>query len=110
MSKKSFEPNWTDYKNASLSDLAIDATNPNNISKKVLSERETFKRLLSHARIVGCEKDMMILYSKYTKLFNNCTNEKEKKDISKLLSVEIYRLLGGGGELYVDEQLVCKDN
>jgi hypothetical protein len=25
-------------------------------------------------------------------------------------AVEMYRLLGGGGELYINNELVCKDN
>jgi hypothetical protein len=38
-----------------------------------------------------------------------CPNEKERADMAKLGCVEMYRLLGGGGELYVNSQLVCKD-
>ena len=91
-------------------DLKIDATDPNNLSNKVLDERETRKRLLNHARLVGCEKDMLLLFAKWDKLFRTCTNEKERKDIGKLAAVDVYRLLGGGGELYVDGQLVVKDN
>ena len=88
----------------------IDMTDPNNLSNKVLEERETRKRLLSHARRVGCEKDMLILFAKADNLLKNCTNEKERLDIAKLFVVETYRLLGGGGELYVNNQLVCKDD
>lgn len=81
-----------------------------NISNKVLNEFETRKRLLNHARLVGCEKDMLLLFAKYDKLLRNCTNEKERDDIGKLGAVETYRLLGGGGELYIDGQLVIKDD
>ena len=88
----------------------IDATDSNNLSNKVLSERETRFRLLNHARLVGCEGDMRILFDKYDKLLRNCTNQKERNDISKLGAYEMYRLLGGGGELYVDGNLVAKDN
>lgn len=87
----------------------IDANDPNNLSNKVLEERETRKRLLTHARLLGCERDMLLLFAKYDKLLRNCNNEKERSDIAKLGAVEMYRLLGGGGELYVDGQLVCKD-
>lgn len=98
-----------------LRDLAggetkIDATDPNNLSNKVLSERETRKKLLNHARLVGCEKDMMLLFAKYDKLLRNCSNEKEREDIGKMGAVETYRLLGGGGELYINNELVCKDD
>ena len=88
---------------------AIDATDPNNLSKRVLEERETRKRLLTHARLIGCERDMLLLFAKYDKLMRNCTNDRERADIAKLGAYETYQLLGGGGELYVDGQLVAKD-
>lgn len=88
----------------------LDASNPENLSDKVLSERETRKRLLTHARLLGFEKDMLLLFAKYDRLLRICTNEKERLDISKLGAVEMYRLLGGGGELYIDGQLVIKDS
>lgn len=91
-----------------LEDWQIDATNPDNLSDKVLSERQTRQRLLTHARMVGCEKDMMLLFIKFDKLMKNCTNEKERADIAKLGVVEMYRLLGGGGELFINGQLVAK--
>lgn len=88
----------------------IDLNDPNNLSNKVLREQETRRRLLTHARLVGCEKDMLLLFAKYDRLLRNCTNDKERADIAKLGAVETYQLLGGGGELYVDGQLVCKDS
>lgn len=87
----------------------IDADDPNNLSNKVLKEQETRKRLLNHARTLGFEKDMLILFAKYDKLLRNCTNDAERADIAKLGAVEAYKLLGGGGELYVNGQLVMKD-
>ena len=87
----------------------VDANNANNLSNKVLEEQETRRRLLTHARMVGCEREMLLLFAKYDKLMRNCTDEKERADIAKLGAVETYQLLGGGGELYVDGQLVCKD-
>lgn len=88
----------------------IDATDINNLSAKVLPEQETRKRILGHARLRGCEREMLMLFAKYDKLLRNCTNEKERKDMGQLACVEVYRLLGGGGELYVNQQLVCKDS
>jgi len=88
----------------------IDASKAENLSSKVLSERETRRRLLSHARIVGMEKEMLLLFAKFDNLMRNCTNAQERADIAKLGSYEVYRLLGGGGELYVDGQLVAKDD
>ena len=90
-------------------DGKIDATNPDNLSDRVLSERETRKRLLTHARIVGCERDMMLLFAKYDKLIRTCSNDQERADMAKIGAVEMYKLLGGGGELYVNNELVCKD-
>ena len=88
----------------------IDATNPDNLSDRVLEERETRKRFLTHARERGCEREMLILFAKYDGLMRNCTNQKEREDMRKLGALEVYRLLGGGGELYVDGQLVMKDD
>lgn len=88
----------------------IDASKEENLSKKVLGEKETRKRLLTHARLVGCERDMLLLFAKYDKLMRSCTNDKERADMAKLACVDVYRLLGGGGELFVDGQLVCKDS
>jgi hypothetical protein len=101
---------WSDLKNLTIPDIKIDATDPNNLGNRVASERETRSRLLTHARMVGCEKDMLLLFAKFDKLMRNCTNDKEREDMRKLGAVEVYRLLGGGGELYVDGQLVCKDD
>jgi hypothetical protein len=88
----------------------IDITDPANLSNKVLPEQETRKRLLSHARLVGCEKEMIIVLNKYDKLLRNCKNDGERRDISKLGCYEIYKLLGGNGRLYVNNQLVAKDD
>ena len=93
----------------SIGDIKIDASDPGNLSNKVLSEKETRKRILKHARLIGFEQDMLKLWEKYDNLLRNCTNEKERADIAKLGAVETYRLLGGGGELYIDGQLVMKD-
>lgn len=88
----------------------IDLSDPRNLSQKVMDEKETRKRLLKHARLVGCEPEMKMLLEKYDKLLRNCTNESERADISKLGAYEVYRLLGGGGELYINNQLVAKDD
>jgi hypothetical protein len=88
----------------------INAADPNNLSNTVLKEQETRKRLLKHAKLLGCEGDMKLIFEKYDKLLRNCTNDKERADISKLGAYEVYSLLGGGGELYVNGQLVAKDD
>lgn len=93
-----------------MSEFKIDGTDPKNLSSKIMQEKETRKRLINHARIVGCEKEMLLLFDKADGMMRNCKNEKEKIDMGKYFIVEVYKLLGGGGELYVDGQLVCKDN
>jgi hypothetical protein len=92
-----------------MSDLLIDATDPNNLSGKVMPEQETRKKILYHAKMVGCEGDMLKLFAKIDKLMRNCTNSKEREDIGKMGAYEVWRLLGGGGQLYVDGQLVADD-
>lgn len=99
----------TFFRDVSSEITKIDAGDASNLSNKVMGERETRTKLLTHAREIGAEKEMLILFAKYDKLLRNCSNEKERKDIGKLGSVEIYYVLGGGGELYVDGELVCKD-
>jgi hypothetical protein len=90
-------------------DYRVDATDPNNLNNAVLAEQEARKRLLTHSRIVGCEKEMLLLFAKADKSMRVCTNEKERTDMGKLFAIEVYRLLGGGGELYINGELVCKD-
>lgn len=97
-------------KNVDTTIHKIDLDDPTNHSDKVLSERETRKRLLSHATMVGCHKDMLLLFAKFDRLLRNCTNDTERSDIGKMGAVEMYQLLGGGGELYIDGQLVIKDD
>lgn len=101
---------WSDiYKETTFSITKIDATDTSNLSDKVLSERETRSRLLNHARLVGCEQDMLLLFVKADKMMRTCTNEKEKQDMGKLFAVQVYSLLGGGGQLYINNELVCDD-
>ena len=102
--------------NDSGSFTPIDATKAENLSDKVLDERETRKRLLNHARIAefergltGLEREMLMLFARADKALKSCPNEQERRDMGKLFAVEAYRILGGGGELYVDGQLVVKD-
>lgn len=92
-----------------MSDLLIDATDVNNLSGKVMPEQETRRKILYHAKQVGCEGDMLKLFAKIDKLMRNCTNAKEREDIGKMGAYEVWRLLGGGGQLYVDGQLVADD-
>src|SRR5579859_3967859 len=100
------QPDWTDFRNFSIPDIKIDFDDPNSYSNKILPEQESRKRILTHARLVGCEKEMMLLFAKYNKLLKACTNEKERLDIGKLAAVEVFRLLGDTGSLTVNGELV----
>ena len=97
-------------KNLTVGGTSIDAKIANNLSSKVVNEKETRRRFLANAKKMGCEREMRILLSKYDSLLRNCTNDRERVDISKLGAVAVYRLLGGGGELYVNGELVVKDD
>lgn len=87
----------------------IDLSDPNNLSNKVLSEKETRQKLLLKARAEGYEKDLLLIFAKYEKLMKNAKDDKERKDIAKLGAFEVWKLVGSGGELYVDNELVAKE-
>jgi hypothetical protein len=89
--------------------MKINGADPANISNRVLSEQETRRRILGRARELGCEQDMKTILNKYDRLLRNCTNEQERKAIAQLGVYDMYALLDKGGELYVDGQLVYKD-
>ena len=76
---------------------------------KVLDEKETRKKLFEYAKRRGFEQDLIRLLNKYDNLMKNCTNEKERKDIGKLGSYEVFCLFNKGGDFYVDGQLVYSD-
>jgi hypothetical protein len=84
----------------------IDLTNPANLNDNVLPEYETRKKLLNHARSIGCEREMMMIFAKYDRLARTCKNDSERMDISKLGATEIYFLIGGGGDLVINGELV----
>ena len=94
MSKKDNGEGLSIIKNLSIGDLKIDASNPDNISKKVATEKETRGAMLKHARRLGCEREMLILFAKYDNLLRNCTSEEERKGISQLGAYEVGKLLG----------------
>lgn len=93
-----------------MSNLLIDATDVNNLSDKVMPEQETRRKILHHAKQVGCEGDMLKLFCKIDKLMINCTNAREREDIGKMGAYEVWNLLGGGGQLYVGGQLIADDS
>lgn len=88
----------------------IDLTDTNNISNKVVSEKDSRRKWLMKARQEGYEKDMLLLFSKYDRLMRLAKDDKERADIAKLGVLEVYKLMGGGGKLYVDGQLVANED
>ncbi len=111
-----------------FSKIIMDSTNPDDISKKVTSEKETRAKFLTVAKWAGRERDMLVLFAKFDKQMRECNNEDKRKDISKIGAIEVYRLLGEcfaslkssntlqipgldshKGELWVDGELVYKD-
>jgi hypothetical protein len=106
----------------------IDLNNPDELSEKVTSERETRRKFLTVAHWAGRDQDMLQLFAKFDKLMRTCDDEAKRKDISKVGAIEVYKLLGEcfsslknsnalqipgldshSGELWVDGELVYKD-
>jgi hypothetical protein len=111
-----------------MSDFLMDSTNPDDLSNKVTSEKETRSKFLTVARWAGRDRDMLLLFAKFDKLMRSTQDEDKKKDISKVGAIEVYKLLGEcfaslkasnslvipgldshSGELWVDGELVYKD-
>ena len=75
---------------------------------KVLSEWETRKNLLAHAKAIGAEGDLIQFFNKYDKLLRECKNEQERKQISIMANAELYRALGCFDGLSVDNQVIIE--
>lgn len=78
----------------------------NEYCDRVASEKETRKKLLSWARQLGYEKDMLVLFAKFDGMIKNCHNEEERKDMAKLGWAETLKLMGSYGTFLVDGQVV----
>ena len=108
--------------------LQMDTSNPDDLSNKVTSEKETRKKFLTVAKWAGRDKDMLMLFAKFDKLQRETNDEAKLKDIAKIGATEVYKLLGECfaslknsnalvipgldshmGELWVDGELVYKD-
>lgn len=85
-------------------------------NEKVVSEKETRKKILADAARIGAEFEVQRVFNQVDLMLLKCTNEKEAEDIKKLGIITIYKILGGGGELYLKFKnkenfvLVCKDD
>lgn len=78
----------------------------NDLSDRVASERETRNKLLSWARQLGYEKDMLLLFAKFDKMLKHCTNEEERKDMAKLGWSETLKLMGSYGTFLMDGKVI----
>lgn len=78
----------------------------NNFNDRTMSERDTRSKLLSWARQLGYEKDMLMLFAKFDKLLKNCTNELERKDIATLGWAETLKLMGSYGTFFMDGKVI----
>lgn len=107
MSKKDIEEGRSIIRDLSVPDFKFDASDPNNISKKVLDERETRKKFLNRAKQIGREKEMLMVLAKYDNLLRSCSNADERKGISQLGAYEVGKLLEFD-ELVVDGMAVIK--
>jgi hypothetical protein len=107
MSNKDFDKSF--LRDVVGENTTVDVSDPNNLSDKILPEKEYRKRILTLARSMGCEREMMLLFAKADSTMRKCSNEKERLDMGKLFCVEAYALLGGGGTLIINGQIVCKD-
>lgn len=76
------------------------------VNDKILDEKEYRNRLCGVARQLGCLKDFLILLNKFETMMRNCTNDQERKGISELGVVEIYKLLGSHGPLSINGKMV----
>lgn len=73
-----------------------------NKEKKILSEKETRKRILNTAKRLGCEKDVMQIFDKYDRALKNCTNEQERKHIAICGAAELHNFFYCKGNLVVN--------
>jgi len=80
-----------------------------NNNEKCKTEQATRKGILATARRMGCEIEIMQVFDKYDKLLRKCSNEEERKHISTMGIVEIYRVLGCVGGLTVGGKEVLPD-
>ena len=70
--------------------------------KKISSEEQFRKKLLDKAKILGCEQDVSTIFKKYDDLLKNCTNNKERQQISVLGIVELHKYFGCIGSLEIN--------
>jgi hypothetical protein len=79
------------------------------VKDEVLPEKEYRARLAGVAQRLGCLKEFLLTLKKYEDLMRNCKNENERKDISELGVVAIYKILGSHGSLAINGKMVIKE-
>jgi hypothetical protein len=71
------------------------------MKKKVASEAEFRRAIIQKAFYMGCDDQVKQLFNKYDNLLKGCTNNVERKQISYLGIVELYKLLDCYGGLTI---------
>lgn len=108
-----------------MNKIKIDASDPDNLSSKPTGEAETRRKFLTVAQWAGRQKEMLAIFNRFDKMMRDAKSEEQKKDMSKIGAIEVYKLLGecfaslksSGvltipgtemGELWVDGELIYK--
>ena len=71
-------------------------------SGKITSEQDFRRSLLSLAAAQGCSMELQIIFDRYTRLLQGCTNQMERKHISVMGLAEVHKLLNAQGALVVN--------
>ena len=80
----------------------------------VLDEKTYRGNLRMIARRMGCEQELLQIFSKYDGYLRNCTTQNEKEAIAKMGALEVLRLtdngdVGVGGKLILDGKTLVEN-
>lgn len=86
--------------------VTVDYDDPNAYNGRIMPEGETRRKILLQARRLGCETEIRNIFEKIDRLMRGCTNESERLDIGRMGALEIYKMLGLYGKMYVNDKLI----
>lgn len=72
---------------------------------RIIDEQKTRSKILQHARAVGCEKEIKIIFHKVDTMLKACKNEQERAEIAKYGAIEIFCMLDSYGALEVNGEV-----
>ena len=81
----------------------------NNIDNDTLSERATRLRMLNDVELrfgPDGRRQVQMVFDKYDRLLNNCTNEVERQHIKKVAAAEIFTMIGYKGGLAINNEVI----